>query len=446
MRQLIASHRTQIRDWSGGAVFTSRRPAASAIVIVLALAGVKLLATLATSGRYGYHRDEFYYIACGRHLALGYVDFPPIVPLLARFAEILFGQSLPGLRLFPVLAGTVTLLLTAWMARELGGGRFAQALAALAVLLAPIYLGGDLLFQTVAFDQLAWVVVLVLVIRLLKTGDSRLWLAIGAVFGLGLMTKYTILALGVGLAGGLLLTRARSQFRSPWLWLGALVALVLLAPNLVWQVQHGWPTLDYLRRHHSETGTRLDFILQQILMLGPPSLPLALLGFDQLLRSRRDRLLGWTCVLTPLVLLLTGGKPYYAGPLYPLLFAAGASRVADLAKRRRAAWLRPVAVGLVLLGVLATPISLPLLPAHTMADLDLWKVRADYGAMFGWPDFAAQIARVYDGLPAAERGSTVIMGWSYGLTAPVDFYGPRYGLPTPISPHLTYYSTGSPRM
>lgn len=439
MRQFVASDRAQIRDMPGGAAPATRRSVASAAVIVLALAGIKLLVSLAVSGRYGYHRDEFYYIACGQHLALGYVDFPPIVPLIARFAEVLFGQSLPGLRLFSILAGTVILLLTAWMTRELGGGRFAQVLATLAVLLSPIYLGGNHIFQTVTFDQLAWAGVLVLVIRFLKTGDSRLWLAIGAVFGLGLMTKYTIVALGVALVGGLLLTRARSELRSPWLWLGALVALVLLAPNLVWQVQHGWPTLDYLRQHRSATGTRLDFVLQQLLMLGPPSLPLALLGFDHLLRSERFRLLGWTCVLTELLLLLAGGKPYYAGPLYPLLFAAGAIRVVDLARRRGFAWLRPAALALVLLGIPAAPISLPILPARTMADLGLWKVRADYAAMFGWQDLTTQVVRVYDGLPADERQSTVIMGWTYGLTAPIDLYGPRYGLPTPISPHLTYY-------
>ncbi len=415
------------------------RKAISAAAIILALAGIKFLITVATSGRYGYHRDELYYIACGRHLALGYVDFPPVTPLLARLAEILFGTSLTGLRLFPAIAGTVILLLTAWMARELGGGRFAQVLAALAILLSPMYLGGNLLFQTVTFDQLAWVIVLCLVIRLVKNDDQQLWLAIGAAFGFGLLTKYTIIALGIGLVGGLLLTPARRQLLTPWPWLGALIALLMVAPNLVWQIQHNWPTLDYLRQHQSESGSRLDFIVQQILLIGPPSLPLALLGFVQLFRQHRYRLLGWTCVLVQLILLLSSGKPYYAGPLYPILFAAGAVGVADFAVRRRADWLRPAAAGLVLLGILAVPISIPLLPAQTMADTDLWKVRKDYADMVGWPEMAASVAHVYDGLPEAERRSTVILGWSYGLTAPIDFYGPRYGLPTPISPHLTYY-------
>ena len=438
MRHSIASRFPVVSRRPGGAS-TSPSLWSSATAIVLVLAGVKLLATVAFSGRYGYHRDELYYIACGRHLALGYVDFPPVVPLLARLSEILFGSSLRSLRLFPALAGTAIVFLSARMTRELGGGRFAQVLAALATLLTPIYLGGNAEFETVTFDQLIWVVVLILVIRLVKTGDERLWLAIGAVFGLGLLTKETILALGLGLAGGLVLTDARKQLRSRWLWLGALTALLMLSPNVIWQIQHGWPTLTYTRQHRSDTGSRLDFVLQQLLLIGPPSVPLALFGIFRLFRRQRDRLLGWTFVITELALFSSGGKPYYVGGLYALLFAAAAVGVAELAERRNTAWIRPVATGLVLFGIVAVPISLPVLPEATMADIGLWKIRQDYADMIGFPQIAADVARVYDGLPEAERRSTVILGWSYGLTAPIDFYGERYDLPTPISPHLTYY-------
>lgn len=406
---------------------------------MLLLAALKLGATLAVSGRYGFHRDELYYLMCGRHLALGYVDFPPITPLLARLDEVVFGYSVTGLRALSILAGCVILLLTAWIVHELGGAGRAQVLAVLAALLAPIYLGGNLLFQTVTFDQLTWTVVLLLVLRLVNTHDSRYWLGIGLAFGIGLETKYTILTLALGFVGGMLLTPLRAYLRTPWPWLAALIALLLLMPNLIWQVQHGWPSLSYVHQHRSESGSRLDFLVEQLLLIGPPLIPLLLLGFVELFSSIRYRALGWTCLLTLLVLFLAGGKSYYAGPLYPLLFAAGSVWLVSFVERRRIRWAWPVIGVLLLLGVVAAPISIPLLPARAMADTGLWQVRKDYADMVGWPDLAAQVARVYRALPPSEQRDTAILTWTYGLAGPIDVYGPRYGLPRPMSPHLTYY-------
>lgn len=407
--------------------------------LVLVVAAIKLLVTLAVSNRYGFHRDEMYYRMCGLHLSLGYVDFPPVTPVLARAANLVAGDSLVALRLLSILAGTVVLWLAARMARELGGSGTAQVLAALAVLLAPMYLGGNLLFQTVTFDQLAWTVVLVLVLRLLRTEDPRHWPPIGLAFGVGLEIKYTILALAFGLLAGTVLSPLRAHLRTPWPWLAGLIALLLLVPNLAWQVQHGWASLSYLQQHRSESGSRPAFVLEQLTLVGPPLLPLLLLGFVELFKSRRTRLLGWTCLVTVLALFLAGGKSYYAGPLYPLLFAAGSVRLASFVDRGRPRWARPTIVALLLLGVLAAPISIPLLPTRAMADTSLWKIRKDYADMVGWPDLAAQAARVYRGLPQDERRQTAILTWSYGLAGPIDLYGPAYGLPPPVSPHLTYY-------
>jgi 4-amino-4-deoxy-L-arabinose transferase-like glycosyltransferase len=287
----------------------------TATIVVLALAALKLIGTMLVSNRYGFHRDELYYIACARHLALGYVDFPPVTPLLARLDLLIFGVSLPGLRLLSILAGSIVVVLAARIAANLGGGPLAQVIAAAAIVVNPLFLGANILFQTVSFDQLTWAIVLYLIVRLLPTGDPRLWLALGLAVGVGLETKYTIAALVAGLVCGVLRTPVRAQLGTPWPWLGAAIALALVAPNLVWQAQHAWPSLTYIHTHSSDTGSRLTFLAETALLLGPTGLPLAVLGVIELIKRRDLRLLGWTCLVAVLLLFVSSGKSYYIGPL-----------------------------------------------------------------------------------------------------------------------------------
>jgi len=411
-------------------------------VALLLLAVVKVTVTAAFSGRYGWHRDELYYLASGNHLALGYVDYPPVTPLLARLDELVFGVSLVGLRLLPELAGALIVVISGLLARELGGGRAAQVLAGLLTLVSPLFLGSNELFQTVTFEQLWVALALLLVARLLRTDEPRLWLSVGIVLGVGLETKYTVLDVGAGLAAGLLLSRARRQLTTPWPWLGLAAAALLALPNLAWQAQHGWPTLEYLRSHQASDRAEFPpqlFLLQQLFLLGPVVTPVAIAGGSFLLRRPTYRPLGWMCVAVLTALLILGGKPYYTGTIFPLLFAAGAVRVE--AVLRHPLWRRAIAAAAVVETLLLLPIELPVLPAPTMAHLSLYRLRSDYADEYGWDEYVAQVGAAWRSLPADERAHAVILASNYGEAGAVDSLSQ---LPTPYSGHLTYWYWGPP--
>lgn len=280
-------------------------------------------------------------------------------------------------------------------------------------------------------------------VRLLTAESPRLWPAIGLAIGVGLMTKYTILALVLGLGCGILLTPQRAWLRTRGPWLAALIALAVLAPNLVWQIQHGWPSLSYLHTHHANIAqdtSHLAFFAEQIAYIGPLALPLALLGLYSLFARRRYRVLGWACIIVELSLALAGGKSYYAGPIYPLLFAAGSVQLVHAVSGRRAIWMRSgVTCAILLSGLVLLPLSLPVLSANAMVRSGIWKVRTDYADEVGWPELVAAVARVYDQVPVPERTSTAIFTGNYGEAGAIDLYGSRYGLPHALSGHLTYW-------
>jgi len=407
-----------------------------------ALGLAKLAVHLATDPLHGFHRDELYYLASGRHPALGYVDYPPLTPLLARAGLTLFGPSPAGLRLLTALAGAAMVVLAGLIARELGGGRFARLLAAGALLASPTLLGANWLFQTVTFDQLAWTVALLLVARLARTGEPRWWLAVGLALGVGLETKYTVLALGAGLLAGVLATPLRRQLLTPWPWLGALVALLVAAPNLAWQVANGWPSLEFIVHHPQDQASDFSppvFLAEQLALVGPLAMPLWLAGWVRLLRRPEARPLGVTAAVAFLAFLLAG-KSYYAGPLYPLLLAAGAVGL-EVLTRRRAAWLRPAAVvAIALNGLLLLPLTLPLVPASQLHRYGLDTVRKDFADTVGWPELADQVAAAYAALPPGERTHATIVAANYGEAGAIDVYGPSRGLPAALCPQLTYYT------
>jgi 4-amino-4-deoxy-L-arabinose transferase-like glycosyltransferase len=281
---------------------------------------LKLALHLATNGQYGYNRDELYYLASGNRPAFGYVDYPPIRALLARLDAQLLGNSPWMLRLLPSLVGVGLVVLVGLIARELGGGRRAQLLAALAALTSLLLLGSNWLFQTVTFDELWWIATIYVFARLLRTADARLWVAIGGLLGLGLETKLTIMGLGVGLAVALVLTPLRRQLLTRGPWLGLLVAVLLWAPNLVWQQLNGWPTLEFLRGHgeviqaavqgsislNFDSGGVLAFFAFQPLLIGIVTLPLWLMGWYFLFRHARWRPLGFAALVAFLVYVPVG--------------------------------------------------------------------------------------------------------------------------------------------
>ncbi|HEV3096258.1 MAG TPA: glycosyltransferase family 39 protein [Candidatus Dormibacteraeota bacterium] len=399
------------------------------------LVAAKVGITMAVADRYGWHRDELYYLASSRHLSLGYVDYPPITPLLARLDQAIFPGSLPGLRLLTVLAGAAVIVIAALIARELGGGRGAQALAGLAVLISPMFIGANILFQTVSFDQLTWAAACLVFIRLLRGADPREWLLLGLLFGIGLETKYTIVGLGVALLVGLVATPARRQLRSRWPWLGFGLAILLLVPNLIWQVGHGWDSIAYTLHHRGSTDGPVFYWVQQLLLAGPQLLPIIVMGVVWLWRREPFRAAAVAIIAVELVFFAAGGKAYYPAPIYPLAYAAGILWFVEVVHRR---WAQRAAVaGAVALTLLLLPLGLPVLPAQTMADSGIWKARKDFADMYGWPELAQQVTSVYAGLPLSDRSSIMILTSNYGEAGALDFYGRR--LPPVVSPHLTYY-------
>ena len=425
-----------------------RERLAHPMALLLGLGLVKLLVHLLTAHRYGFHRDEFYYLACGRHLAWGFVDQPPFVPFVALVSSELFGATPAGLRVFSAVAGAVAVVVAGLLARELGGGRFAQGIAALAVLVSPLFIGAGTMLQTVPFDQLWWLLAAFGVVRAVRTGSARAWLLTGLVLGVALLTKYTVLLFGLGLLVGLVATPARRQLRTPWPWAAALIAFALFLPNLLWQIAHGWPTLEFIANNNANVAmTAGGFLAAQPLLMGLPGLLLGLAGlawyFSQ--RGRPFRVLGWIVLVTLAVLLATGGKDYYLGPTYPLAFAAGAVVLESWVRQRAKRWLAPaVAAGFVVLGLVPVPAALPVLPVDAMVQHRIYEINEGYGEMLGWHELVATVAGVYDALSPEERARTAIFTANYGEAGSIDLFGPRYGLPPAVSGHNAYHAWGPP--
>ena len=413
---------------------------------------VKLAVNLACAGRYGWHRDELYYADAGRHLMLGYVDFPPITPWLAALSRVVFGwSSLAGLRTVASLAGAAVIAVTAAVARDLGGGRRAQLIAAIAV--TPLVVGSNAMFQTVSFDQLAWALTIWATVAVLRRGTVRSWVALGLAAGVAWNTKYTVGVLLVGLAVGFVATSAgRKRLRGAGPVLTVVIALTLAAPNLWWQAQHGWISIHFLT---GRGGVRADdpplrFVLELVVVAGPAALLLWLSGLRRLLRDPVVRPLGVALVAVVPTWLVLGGKSYYAAPLLTGAFAAGGVAWEQMLAERAARgtpvvrwWTWPAVLAAT--AVLASPLILPVLPTPTMVDLGLPAVRDDYGAELGWPDVAATVGRAWRSLPPAEREDTAIVASSYGFAGAIDRYGRPWGLPSAVSGHLTWrYWTPAP--
>jgi 4-amino-4-deoxy-L-arabinose transferase-like glycosyltransferase len=428
---------------SGGDSKAYPGPAVPLTRAVIWLAGVKFLAHVTTARHYPLHRDELYYIVCGRHPAWGYPDHPPLTPWLARLSEQLFGLDPLGLRLWPALAGAAVVLLTGWLAARWGGGRPAQVLAAAAVLLAPIYLVSGSLLQTVVLDQLCWVGSAALLAGVQGGGPRWRLLLVGLLLGVGIWAKLTALAWCFGLLAGVLTTRDRSLLRSRWSWAGVLAATACAVPIVLWQVRHGWPVLEFMAGSRANEGvTPWAFLLLQIGMSGPVvGTALLVTGFVFLLRDeagRPWRSLGVAILVVWLVFLFTGGKPYYAGPTYPLLMAGGAVLAERLLARGRTRFKRIGITALVVLQLAAVPFFLPVIPPGRLGAVVDKLPNDDWVNMFGWQEVAAQLAAVHATLTPAEQEGLRVLAPNYGIAGAVDVYGGDLGLPQAVSGHNGY--------
>jgi hypothetical protein len=403
--------------------------------ILALLVSAKIAIAMAVADHYGWHRDEFYYLASSKHLALGYVDYPPLTPLLAAVDQLIFPRSLPGLRLLAVLASAAIIVIAALIARELDGNRTAQALAAGAVLISPEFIGTNFLFQTVAFDEVMWALACWVFVRLLMGANPREWLLLGLIFGIGVETKYTIIGLGVAMLIGLLATPQRRLLASRWPYLGLGLAALLLVPNLTWQVSHHWDSVAYTLTHRGATDGPILYWVEQVLLVGPPLIPMVVGGVLLLWRHERLRAAAVTVIAVELFFFLVGGKAYYPAPIYPLAYAAGAIWL--LASVKRASHLRrSVAIALAITLVLL-PLGLPVLPTRIMVKSGIWQARKDFADMIGWPELTKQVTDVYQQIPVSERQSVMILASNYGEAGALQYYG--QGLPTVVCAHLTYY-------
>jgi dolichyl-phosphate-mannose-protein mannosyltransferase len=442
----------------------SREFTLGATAILAGLALAKLLIHLWGIGRYGFFRDELYYIACGRHLAWGYIDQPPLVALSAWISQHIFGDSLAGFRVFPILVGAATVFFTGLLARQLGGGRFAQFLSATAVLFAPLILAFDSFLSMNAYEPLFWTFCALLAAGIVKGDSPKLWLAFGVAAGFGLENKHTMLVFGFGVVAGLLLSGEFQVFRSKWIWLGGLLALALFLPNLLWEARNGWPQIVVVRNAQEFKNTPigpLDFLVQQILFVHPLALPLWLGGLAWLFFSKegkRFRFLGWAYLIVLGIIMALSGKSYYPISAYPMLLAAGGVAFERFVALRGMRWLR-IAYPAVLIagGLLTVPFGVPVLPvgtflAYSSAFPYAHSVKTErdataalpqiYADMLGWENIATTVARVYHGLPESERAGCAILGGNYGEAGAIDLFGPRLGLPAAISGHNNYYLWG----
>jgi Dolichyl-phosphate-mannose-protein mannosyltransferase len=410
---------------------------------LLALGAVKLAVHLATNGNYGFHRDELYYLASGQHPALGYVDYPPVTPMLARLDTSLLGTSPAALRILPAIVGALLVVLTGLCAREMGGGRGTQALAAFVALVCPLLLGANWLFQTVTFDQLTWLIAMYLVLRLVKSNSARLWVALGLDLGIGFETKFTILALGAGiLAATLSSAELRSRLRTRWPWICLGIAVVLALPNLVWQVANGFPTLTYIGNHSadiSQSGGIATFLANFFLYIGPVVLPLWIAGWFVLFRDANLRPIA-VMLLVAIVVLLPEGKAVYPGPTILVALAAGCVGVSKISVGRRR---RQVVAAVVAASLLETALlirfAVPLVATASLHSSGLDKLRQDFADTVGWPELSAQVDAAFSALPAERGGSTAILAANYGEAGAIDIYGLGRGAPQALSPQLSFW-------
>ena len=442
---------------------SSRNSRAGTALILGAIALAHFLLHVLTNGNYGLFRDEFYYIACSDRLAWGYVDQTPLALVLLSGARAVLGDSVHAIRLLPALAGALLILLAGLLAAELGGGRFARVLAGLCTAIVPSYLVQTGYYSMNAFDLLFWAASFYLLIRILKTGNGRLWLLVGLVVGLGLLNKLSMFIFGIGLAAGLILTSGRRHLLTWSLWAGGGIALALFLPHILWQIENGWPTLEFIanaKAHKIAESSPLSFLLGQIVEIHPLNFPIWLAGLGFLLSSREKRpfrLLGLIYIVIFIFLLVQNSKGYYLAPAYTVLLAAGACSIEAFLERRRWSRAGPALIALLVAGgALTAPLAVPVLPVKAfISDQELSGIRPseaekhEPGALpqhfadrFGWENMARIVASVYESLPPEKRVGCAVVTANYGEAGAIDYYRPLFGLPPAVSGHNNYYLWG----
>ncbi|HTR48071.1 MAG TPA: glycosyltransferase family 39 protein [Verrucomicrobiae bacterium] len=445
--------------------FEKRSWFSSGMALVWAIAVAKFAFHLYFNNRYGYFRDEFDYIACGNHLAWGYVDQPPLIPFLTRLSIAVLGDSLRAIRFIPALASSLLVIQAALIAREFGGRRFAPVLTAVAIVIAPQYLSNASLLGTNCLEPNLWTGCAYFAILAIRRNEPRYWLWFGVVAGLGLEEKYTIALFGFAIAVGLVLTAERRVLAQKWIWLGGVAAFLIFLPNLLWNIHYHWPFLELMRNIRAEGRDvvlgPVDYFVQQTLLVHPFTAPIWIVGlfaFFFSVRLKPYRFLGWTYLVCYAALFILHGKSYYLAPVYPMLLAAGAITIELALDRPMGAWLKPAVIVILLAGgARLAPITVPVLSpdrflsymktlpfelpvmehGHEQAALPQW-----YSDQFGWQEIVDETAVAWNQLAPAERAGCAVFAQDYGQAGAIDFLGRRAGLPPALSGHQTYWLWG----
>jgi Dolichyl-phosphate-mannose-protein mannosyltransferase len=440
------------------------------MLAVAGIAAASFVFHMVFNNRYGYFRDEFDYIICGNHPAWGYVDQPPLLPILSRIFLGIFGDSLRAVRLLPALSASALIVLTGVITRQLGGKRFAVVLSALTILIAPIYLsGGGLLTSNCCLEVLLWMgcayFAILAVQPAAKLEQSRYWFWFGVVAGIGLEEKYSILVFGFAIVIGLLVTGQRRFLLNKWMWLGGAAAFLICLPNLLWNVAYHWPFVQLM---HNIKASGRDVVLspwqyfsQQVLLIHPVSALIWITGVIALLTARRFkpyRFLGFAYLVSFAVFVILKGKNYYLAPIYPVYLAAGCIVIDDAIDRLRQTWLKPVIVVLLLAGgAVFAPLVVPILPVDRfvayMERLPIKVPRSEHSHMramlpqhyadqFGWDEIVEEASVAWSKIPLQERKDCAIFAQDYGQAGAIDFLGPKFGLPQSLSGHQTWWLWG----
>jgi Dolichyl-phosphate-mannose-protein mannosyltransferase len=416
----------------------------------------------ACANRYGFFRDELYYIACGQHLSAGYVDHPPLIAFLARVTEVVGGGSLVAFRLVAAAAAAALVLLTARLARELGGGNSAQALAALAIAAAPVMAALGTLFTMNAFEPLFWTGVAILVVRAIRDDEAKGLVWLGPVVGFGLLDKHSVAWLVVALALGLLLTPARKLLVRRPVAIAAGIAALIALPNVIWEAMRHFPTLEFMKnaqRFKNLTGSPLALVKDLVLSMNPLAAPIWLGGLVALFfqrELRQCRALGWAFLAIFALVASQHGKSYYLAPALPFLVAAGAVAAERWLAR---AFLRRSAYALLAVsGAVLMPLAIPILPARRVPEymdaLGIEPPRTErhepaalpqhFADQFGWPELENHVAATVATLSPSERQNAVIFAGNYGEASAIAWYGRGKGLPPVASGHNSYFLWGPP--
>ncbi len=426
------------------------------------LALVQLVILLTGISNYGFFRDELYYMACGENLDFGYVDHPPLVPFVAALSRALWGDSLFAVRLLTVLAGSLAVVITGLTAKEMGGGRYAQSLASLAFMIA--FIGTFIKLGTDGFNIFLWTLGLYIFVLIVKYAKPSHFIMFGLVAGIGILNKYSVIYLLAGLFLGLLVTQQRKIFLNKWLWIAGGIAFLFILPNLLWQMNHGWPFLEFSSNINADKMAWIPpqhFLYMQFLVLDPVNSPIWIGGLFYLLffkGMKPFRFLGLSFVIVLAALLIVKGKPYYLAPAALPLLSSGALLIDRGIQKVNRRWLKTVVVLILAAGgSFLLPYSVPVLPLDafiTYSNLihiddqfrfeegQRMKLPQDYADMFGWPEMAGTVAKVYHQLPGSDKEQASILAKNYGEAGAIDFFGKKLGLPAAVSGHVSYFIWG----